>query len=131
MAADGVFFQGLAKVDPRWRVPVRALWAQSLWAVLLTLTGTYSQLYTYVVFGAVLFHVATAAGVFVLRARRPEAFRPYRVWGYPAVPILFILASVVLLVNTLVERPVESIAGLALLALGLPAYFYWRAHARA
>jgi APA family basic amino acid/polyamine antiporter len=131
MAEDGVFFQGLAKVDERWRVPVRALWAQSLWAVALTLTGTYAQLYTYVVFGAVLFHVATAAGVFVLRARRPEAFRPYRVWGYPAVPILFILASLVLLVNTLFERPVESIAGLALLALGLPAYAYWRRRAGA
>jgi APA family basic amino acid/polyamine antiporter len=130
MAEDGLFFRGLAVVDPRWRVPVRALWAQSLWAVALTLSGTYAQLYTYVVFAAVLFHVAAAAAVFVLRRRRPEAPRPYRVWGYPLVPLLFVLASLVLVVNTLVERPVESLTGLALLAAGLPAYAYWRRSSR-
>ncbi len=126
MAADGLFFRALAAVHPRHRTPARSLWAQSLWAVLLTLSGTYDQLYTYVVFAAVLFHAATGGAVFVLRRRRPDLPRPYRVWGYPVVPVLFILASLLLLVNTLVERPVESLAGLGLLALGLPAYAGWR-----
>lgn len=131
MAEDGVFFRGLAVIHPRHRVPTRSLWAQSLWAILLTLSGTYSQLYTYVVFVAVLFHVLAGAAVFVLRKRRPDAARPYRVWGYPLVPIAFIGASLLLLANTLQTSPVESIAGLAILALGLPAYAYWRRSARA
>ncbi len=129
MARDGVFFAALARVHPEHRTPGRSLWAQSLWGALLALSGTYEQLYTYVVFAAVLFHVATGAAVFVLRHTRPDAPRPYRVWGYPWVPALFILASLLLLANTLFERPFESIAGLGLLALGLPAYATWRRRA--
>jgi APA family basic amino acid/polyamine antiporter len=126
MAQDGLFFRSLAAIHPRYKVPVRSLWAQSLWAVLLTISGTYSQLYTYVVFAAVLFHVATGAAVIVLRRKRPELKRPYRVWGYPWVPIAFVVASVVLAVNTLLERPAEAGFGLVLIALGLPAYAFWR-----
>lgn len=130
MARDGVFFRGLATVHPRFRVPGRSLWAQSGWALLLTLSGTYEQLYTYAVFAGILFHTATGAAVFVLRRRRPDLPRPYRVWGYPAVPALFLLSSLLLVVNTLAERPRESVAGLLLLVLGLPAYFGWRRAAR-
>src|SRR5713101_87519 len=130
MAADGVFFRALSEVHPRWRTPVRSLWAQSGVAVVLTVSGTYDQLYTYVVFTAVLFHVGTGAAVFVLRWKRPDAPRPYRTWGYPVVPALFILSSVVLLVNTLVERPRESVLGLVLVGLGVPAYLSWRRRAR-
>src|SRR5262249_6269432 len=119
MAADGVFFRALAEVHPRWRTPVRSLWAQSAVAVVLTVSGTYDQLYTYVVFTAVLFHVGTGAALFVLRRKRPEAPRPYRVWGYPWVPLLFIGSSLVLLVNTLWVRPWESALGLSLLAVGV------------
>jgi APA family basic amino acid/polyamine antiporter len=126
MAQDGLFFRSLAAVHPRHRTPGRSLWAQSLWAVLLTVSGTYEQLYTYVVFAALLFHVATGAAVFVLRRRRPDAERPYRTWGYPLVPLLFILAMVVLVGNTIVEKPVESLLGLALVAIGIPAYLFWR-----
>jgi basic amino acid/polyamine antiporter, APA family len=126
MAADGIFFRSLAAIHPRYRTPVRSLWAQSLWAVLLTVSGTYDQLYTYVVFAAVLFHVGTGAAVFVLRRTRPDAPRPYRVWGYPVVPALFILSSLLLVGNTLLERPRESLLGLGLVALGVPAYLYWR-----
>lgn len=126
MAADGVFFRALAEIHPVHRVPVKSLWAQSLWAIALTLTGTYSQLYTYVVFVAILFHVLAGAAVFVLRRRRPDAPRPYRVWGYPFVPVLFLGSSVLLLANTLETSPVESLAGLAILAIGMPAYFRWR-----
>ena len=94
--------------------------------MLLTLSGSYSQLYTYAVLVTVLFHVLAGAAVFVLRRRRPEAVRPYRVWGYPWVPIAFLGAMAVLLVNTVAERPVESLLGLGLVALGLPAYAYLR-----
>lgn len=126
MAQDGVFFRGLAAVHPVHRTPHRSLWAQSAWAVLLTVSGTYEQLYTYVIFAAVLFHVLTGASVFVLRRTRPELPRPYRTWGYPVVPALFLLGSVLLVGNTLVERPVESLWGLGLVAAGVPAYVLWR-----
>jgi APA family basic amino acid/polyamine antiporter len=128
MARDGVFFRALGTVHPRHHTPDRSLWAQSLWAVLLTLSGTYEQIYTYVIFAALLFHVATAAAVIVLRRRRPELERPYRVFAYPWVPLLFILASMLLVGNTLAEKPVESLIGLALLAIGVPAYLWWRRH---
>jgi APA family basic amino acid/polyamine antiporter len=126
MARDGVFFRALARVHPKYRTPGRSLWAQSLWAALLAASGSYEQIYTYVVFAAVVFHVATGGAVFVLRRKRPDAPRPYRVWGYPVVPILFIGASGVLVVNTLWEKPVESLSGLGFLVLGLPAYYWWR-----
>ena len=126
MAVDGVFFRSLAVIHPRYRTPVRSLWAQSAWAMVLTASGTYEQLFTYVVFAALLFHVATGAAVFVLRRSRPDAPRPYRVWGYPVVPTLFILSSLLLVQNTLFEKPRESVLGLFLVALGVPSYLYWR-----
>jgi len=126
MAADGVFFPALARIHPRWRVPTRALWAQTGWALLLTVSGTYDQLYTYVVFVAVLFHVAAGAAVFRLRRTHADRPRPFRVPGWPWVPLAFLAASVLLAGNTLVERPVEALAGLLLLALGVPAYLNWR-----
>ena len=126
MAADGLFFSSLARIDPVTHVPARSLWAQSLWAVLLTLSGSYSQLYTYSVLVSLLFHVLAGAAVFTLRRKRPQMERPYRVWGYPWVPIAFIAAMTVLLINTVAERPIESLLGLGLVALGLPAYLYLR-----
>jgi APA family basic amino acid/polyamine antiporter len=129
MAEDGVFFRRAAAIHPRYRTPGWSLWVQSGWAVLLTLSGTYEQLYTYVVFAGVLFHVLTGAALFVLRKRRPELPRPYRVWGYPVVPALFVVASLILVVNTLVEKPVESLLGLGLVAAGIPAYLFWRGRA--
>lgn len=122
MAEDGLFFRSLARVDPRRRTPVACLWAQSAWALVLTFSGTYSQLYTYVVFASVVFHAMIAYAVFVFRRRRPDHPRPYRTWGYPVVPALFILACLLLIGNTLKESPVESLLGLGLVALGLPAY---------
>jgi len=126
MAEDGLFFRSVASVHPRHRTPGRALWAQGAWAMVLALSGTYEQLYTYVIFAGVLFHAATGAAVFALRRSRPAAPRPYRAWGYPVVPALFILASLALVGNTLAEKPRESLVGLGFVALGLPAYAYWR-----
>ena len=131
MAQDGLFFSALARVDPRHHTPARSLWAQGVWSAVLAVSGTYDQLYTYVVFAVTGFHAATGAALFVLRRRRPDLERPYRAWGYPVVPGLFVLASLVLVLNTLRERPRESLVGLGLIALGLPAYLYWRRRAAA
>ncbi len=128
MAEDGLFFRSLARISPRRRVPTASLVAQAAWASVLVLSGTFEQLYTYVVFVEVLFYAATGAALYVLRRMRPEVPRPYRAWGYPWVPALFILASLALMANTLKERPSESLIGIALLVLGLPAYLAWRAH---
>jgi APA family basic amino acid/polyamine antiporter len=130
MAADGLFFPALARIHPSTRVPGASLVAQGVWSSVLVLTGTFEQLYTYVVFIEVLFYAATGAALYVLRRKLPQMPRPYKTWGYPWVPALFIAASGVLMVNTLVERPVQSTAGLGLLALGLPAYAVWRRRAR-
>jgi basic amino acid/polyamine antiporter, APA family len=130
MAADGVFFRALARISPEHHVPVRSLWLQSGWALLLTLTGSYAQLYTYVTFASVLALAATGAAVIVLRRTRPALERPYRTWGYPLVPLLFVLGAALLVASALWQSPRESLAGLALVALGLPAYAWWRRGAR-
>ncbi|MEO8276184.1 MAG: amino acid permease [Thermoanaerobaculia bacterium] len=130
MAADGLFFPSLAKIDPVTHVPARSLWAQSIWSILLTISGSYNQLYTYAVIVSLLFHGLAGAGVITLRRRRPDAERPYRVWGYPWVPFAFLAAMTILLVNTVFERPVESLLGLGLVALGLPAYAWLRRGSR-
>jgi len=135
MARDGLFFRGLAEVHPRHHTPVRAIVWQCVWSSALCLTGTYTRLFTFVIFAAVLFYALAGASVIVLRRTRPDWERPYRTWGYPVTPILYVGVCVVVLVNTLITQPVESGIGLLILALGLPAYFYWkrrigRGHAR-
>jgi APA family basic amino acid/polyamine antiporter len=129
MAEDGVFFRSVAAIHPRFHVPVRSLWLQSAWAIALVTTGTYVQLFTWVTFAVVLFHVATAAAVYVLRIRRPDAERPYRVSGYPWVPAVFIAGMAAVLISTIIVRPAESLAGLGAIALGWPAYAWWRLRA--
>jgi APA family basic amino acid/polyamine antiporter len=125
MARDGVFFHMLGRIHPRHRIPSASLVAHGGWSVVLALSGTFTQLYAYVIALAVVFHVATGAAVFVLRRTRPHATRPYRAWGYPVVPALFVLTSLLLAVGTIVSRPVQSLAGLGVLALGIPAYLWW------
>ncbi|MGH9460815.1 MAG: APC family permease, partial [Vicinamibacteria bacterium] len=129
MAQDGAFFPSLARIHPRYATPAACLVAQGIWAIMLTFSGSYEQLYTYVVFAVVFFHAATGIGVFVLRRTRPDAPRPYSTWGYPWVPALFVFSSVAIFANTLVERPMESLIGALLLVLGLPAYGFWRRRA--
>jgi basic amino acid/polyamine antiporter, APA family len=125
MAADRRFFPGAAAVHPVYRTPHVALLITSMWSAFLTLTGGYEALFTYVTFASVLFGTLGGAAIFVLRARRPHVPRPYRALGYPIIPALYVLGSFALVWNTLVERPTASIAGLGLVALGLPFYFYW------
>ncbi len=130
MAQDGVFFPALAKVHPKYNTPSACILAQGVWATVLTFSGSYEQLYTYVVFAVVLFHALTGIAVMVLRRSQPATPRPYRVWGYPVVPLIFVASCLALVLNTLLEKPVESGLGLGLLVLGLPAFAYWRRASR-
>ena len=123
MARDGVFLPAAARVHPVYRTPHVAVVALSAWAALLALSGSYEQLFTYVMFASALLHLIGAFGVFRLRRVRPDLPRPYRVWGYPVVPAVFILGSGAFVLNTLFERPRESLAGLGFLALGVPVYW--------
>ncbi len=125
MAQDGLFFSALARIHPKYRTPTACLVAQALWSIALACTGRYEQIGTYVTFGVFLFHAATGAAVVVLRRRRPDAPRPYRTWGYPWTPAVFVLTSLVFVLSTLFERPLESLWGLGLVALGLPVYAWW------
>ncbi len=126
MARDGVFFKALAVVHPRWRTPAACILAQGAWTVVLTVSGTYEALYTYMVVILFLSHAATGIAVFVLRVKRPEWPRPYRVTGYPVVPAVFVVTSLAFVVNSLIERPIESFFGFVILLLGVPAFLYWR-----
>jgi basic amino acid/polyamine antiporter, APA family len=130
MAADRRFFPAAARVHPVHRTPHVALLITSAWSVLLTLTGGYVALFTYVTFASVLFGTLGGLAIFVLRARCRNVPRPYRALGYPVIPALYVLGSFALVWNTLVERPTESIAGLLLVALGLPFYWRWSRSAR-
>jgi APA family basic amino acid/polyamine antiporter len=125
MAADGRFFPPAGTVHPTYRTPHVALLLTSGWSAFLTLTGGYEALFTYVTFASVLFGTLGGIAIFVLRSKRPDVARPYRARGYPLIPALYVLGSFALVWNTLVERPTSSIAGLGLVALGLPFYVYW------
>jgi basic amino acid/polyamine antiporter, APA family len=126
MAADGVFFPTCRRVHPIYRTPHIAIVALTAWSAILALSGSYEQLFTYVMFASILFSVAAGAAIFKLRRDLPLHPRPYRTLGYPVVPLIFIAGSAAFVVNTLLERPIESLAGIGLLLLGLPAYWYWR-----
>ena len=125
MAKDGVFFKRAANVHPRFKTPAFAISIQAVWCVLLALSGSYEQLFTYVTFISLIFWISGTASVFVLRYKRPDLPRPYKTWGYPVVPLLFLLALFGILINTLINRPVESLLGLGFALVGLPVYFYW------
>jgi APA family basic amino acid/polyamine antiporter len=145
MARDGVFFHDLARLHPIHHTPDRAILLQGLWAGLLVLVPfgelartylgwpiqgeLYDQLFTFVIFASWLFYGMAVGALLILRARRPEAERPYRTWGYPLAPLLFVLASAALTLHTLIHSPWESLAGLGIIAVGLPAYWWWRRQA--
>lgn len=125
MARDRLFFARVAEIHPRFRTPIKSLALQAVWASLLTLSGTYSQLLSYVISAALLFYILTVYGVIVLRRSRPELERPYRTVGYPYLPIVYVGMAAIVLACNLVGDPKNSWPGLAIIFLGLPAYFYW------
>jgi basic amino acid/polyamine antiporter, APA family len=126
MARDGLIFRWIGETHPRFRTPHRAIVLQGIWASVLVWSGTYRQLFTRVIFTEWIFFALMAGGIFLLR-RRPGYAPAYRVWGYPWVPAVFVVASATIVVNRLVSEPLDSFAGLALVGLGIPAYFAWRA----
>jgi APA family basic amino acid/polyamine antiporter len=126
MARDGLFFQTLARVHPRFGTPAVAILASAAWSAFLALSGTFEQLLTYVVFAAWGFFALAAASIFVYRRRRPDAPRPFRTPGYPVTPVVFIVVSAAIVLNTLVSRPQQALLGLGIILLGTPAYLWWR-----
>jgi APA family basic amino acid/polyamine antiporter len=130
-ARDGLFPQFLAGVHPRFRTPAAAIAAQSVIAGLFALTGQYQGLYTKVIFSEYLFYALVTASIFILRRRAPGLERPYRTWGYPFVPAIFVILSVIVLINTLQQQRSDSVWGLALVGSGIPAYFLWKIWRRA
>jgi basic amino acid/polyamine antiporter, APA family len=125
-AADGLFPRSLARLNPRFHTPAVSIVAQAVIAMLFAMTGTYDALYTKVIFSEFLFYALVTSAVFVLRRREPALERPYRTWGYPLVPAVFVTLSVLLLVNTFVEQRSDSLWGLLLVGSGIPAYFLWK-----
>jgi APA family basic amino acid/polyamine antiporter len=126
MARDGHFFRAMGRLGARSRVPIGALWGQAAWSAVLCLTGTYQSLYEYMVFALLLFFAATGLAVFVLRRKMPGTARPYRTWGYPVVPWIFIVTCLAVFASIVISQPLKSLAGAGLLAAGFPVYRVWK-----
>ena len=126
MAQDGVFFRSMAEIHPKWRTPAFSLIGQGIWAAILTMTGRYDQLYTYVIFGMVLSYTMTVIGLFLLRWKRPDVPRPYRCTGYPWLPAIYVVIGVAWTLNTIIERPTEAFWGATIVLAGVPGYLYWK-----
>jgi APA family basic amino acid/polyamine antiporter len=131
MARDGLFVPAAGSVHPRWRTPVVSIAAQGVWSALLVLSGTFSQLVNYTGFAVVLFAGVAVAAVFVLRCREPEAPRPFRAWGYPVAPALFTVMSAAMVVNAIWREPGPALAGLIVIACGVPIYLVLRSRGAA
>jgi APA family basic amino acid/polyamine antiporter len=126
MAKDGIFFRSLSQVHPKYGTPALAISAAGIWSAVLAVSGTFDQLLTYVVFVAWIFYALSAASVFIYRRRYPNLARPYRVPAYPLTPIVFILAALALVANTIFTQPYRAALGLGIVFLGAPAYLFWR-----
>jgi basic amino acid/polyamine antiporter, APA family len=124
MAREGLFFPCVAKLHGAG-IPRASLLIQGVWASMLTLTGSFDQLFTYVIFASWLFYAMSCGAVLILRQKAKDMPRPYRTWGYPFTPILFILFALWLVVNAIIQDPRDSAIGAGIILLGLPAYFYW------
>jgi len=131
MAEDGLFFERMARVHPRFHTPVWALIMQGAWACVLALMGTFQQLFTYVIFTGWIFYGMAVAAVIVLRRREPDLERPYKVPGYPWIPLVFVLAALGLTANTIAADFLHSMMGIGMIVLGLPVYFAFARAARA
>lgn len=126
MARDGLFFRRAGQVSERTHVPVWALGVQGVWTALLTLTGSYGQLLEYVIFAALVFYVLTTIALFTLRRKRPDLERPYKAFGYPVIPALYMLSCLGIAVILLFAKPAYTLSGLVIVLLGIPVYYLWR-----
>lgn len=129
MAKDGIFMPLFAEVHPKFYTPAKAIVLQAIIAIMLMVTGTFDQLLAYAGFCLMLFSTMAVAAIYMLRWRQPDNPRPYRTWGYPVIPALFIMVGIWIMVYTFVGRPIESLLGIGTVLVGLPFFFrYWRKH---
>ncbi|MFC1553657.1 APC family permease [candidate division KSB1 bacterium] len=126
MAKDGLFFKKVAEIHPKYGTPAFGLVLQAVWSAILALTGTYEQLFTFAMFVGILFWIGAAGAVFTLRKKQPDLSRPYKTWGYPYTPIIFIISLSLVLVNAVIEKPIESLSGILFTLIGIPVFYYWR-----
>jgi APA family basic amino acid/polyamine antiporter len=120
-----LFFRSAGRLNSKG-VPANGLWLQAIWASLLCLSGTYSQLLDYVVFAVLIFYALTIIGVFLLRRTQPLAERPYRAFGYPVIPTLYVLSATLIITILLVYKPDYTWPGLVIVLVGIPVYYLWR-----
>jgi APA family basic amino acid/polyamine antiporter len=125
MSRDGLFFKSVGKLHPRYKTPVAGLMVQCVWTLLLCVSGSYSQLLDYVIFAELVFYILTITGLFVLRFKLPDAPRPYKTWGYPLLPALYIVMAAWICLVLLRYKPQYTWPGLALVLLGIPVYLFW------
>jgi APA family basic amino acid/polyamine antiporter len=130
MARDGLFLPAAARVHPRFQTPARSVVAQAAWATVLILTGSLDALGNYVGFAVTMFAGIAVAAVFVLRSREPNAPRPFKAWGYPITPAVFVLASLAIVLNAIYTRPVVTGWGLVVIAAGVPLFWWFRRTSR-
>jgi basic amino acid/polyamine antiporter, APA family len=128
-ARDGLFFRQLASIHPKYETPHISILVQGVWTSLLALSGSYEALFSYVIFASWVVHAMTVLGVVILRRKRPDVERPYRMWGYPVAPFLFVAFALAFVVNTLVGRPGSSLMGALIILSGVPVYYFWRSRA--
>jgi len=126
MAKANLFFKGLGKVHPKFGTPSTSLIVQGLWSCVLVLSGSFDTITDYVIFASWLFYLLGAYGVFVLRKKMPDEKRPYKVWGYPYTPLIFVVFAFLFLINSVVSNTENAMMGLILVAAGLPFYFFWK-----
>jgi APA family basic amino acid/polyamine antiporter len=131
MAKDGLFFRGAGKLHPIYKTPAVSLMVQMVWICILCVSGSYGQLLDYVVFAVLVFYILTIAGLFVLRFRRPTAERPYRAFGYPLLPAIYIAMAIFIDVVLLLYKPQYTWPGLIIVLLGIPVYYAWRSRGTA
>jgi APA family basic amino acid/polyamine antiporter len=127
MSRDGLFFNAVGKLHPRYKTPVAGLLVQAAWTTVLCISGSYSQLLDYIIFAVLVFYILTIVGLFVLRVKQPDAPRPYKALGYPVLPAVYIALATGICIVLLRYKPQYTWPGLALVLLGIPVYFF-RSH---
>jgi APA family basic amino acid/polyamine antiporter len=125
MSRDGLFFKSVGKLHPKYKTPVAGLAVQALWTALLCISGSYGQLLDYIVFAVLLFYILTITGLFVLRVKKPNKPRPYKAFGYPVLPALYIVMAGWICVVLLRYKPQYTWPGLIIVLLGIPVYWFW------
>jgi len=125
MSQDGLFFKSVGKLHPKYKTPVAGLLVQAAWAIVLCVSGSYSQLLDYIIFAVLVFYILTIVGLFVLRFKKPDAPRPYKAWGYPVLPVIYIGMATWICIVLLRYKPQYTWPGLILVLLGIPVYLFW------